>query len=397
MKKRTITRSSLEALAKELKPLSECEQGHCVGGGTGTEQDPYTYAEYQQHIASGTWTGGFVAGGTDTYTRDDSGNWRRSSITDSIYIGAKDHMLEEVIVTGSWPRTKHNPTPWMDNYDGPSGSYDSEQERYRDGSGFWYYADPDKNQSQDGGGGGGFFGTKPVVMPWDKAMSFLEGYGVALLKSNYADADIQLGQVLEKLSQSKVFGTFLDAICANGLILEVKAAEVVASSSSKIRYGETVYTPPGTKPIEERISLKLLENGWPVGVAATVVHETIHASLLGAFGFFGINVNEIKTPGNESYDKFNSAEFKERYPKIHDYFSRYTLEEAEHEYMAEHYRPLIIQALKDAYPEHEYEVYEALSWSGLERTSLWEKLKQEDQDEYRRIWATYKSTKGYGA
>lgn len=55
-----ITRATLNELAKEMALLSEQEQQAYLGGGSGTEIDPYTYDEYLQMSASGNWKGGYV-------------------------------------------------------------------------------------------------------------------------------------------------------------------------------------------------------------------------------------------------------------------------------------------------------------------------------------------------
>lgn len=138
MKRRTITKLSLEALASELKPLAEHEQVCCVGGGTGTEQDPYTYNEYQNHLASGTWGGGYVYVDTSfEENRRITGSYHKSSVTNSYYIGQGSTSDEPVDggelpgveiprrrrtpqVTGSWQGTVHENDGF---YYGVSGNY----------------------------------------------------------------------------------------------------------------------------------------------------------------------------------------------------------------------------------------------------------------------------------
>lgn len=57
-----ITRATLNELAKEMALLSEQEQKAYLGGGSGTEMDPYTYIEYSRLADNGLWTGGHVEG-----------------------------------------------------------------------------------------------------------------------------------------------------------------------------------------------------------------------------------------------------------------------------------------------------------------------------------------------
>lgn len=59
---RRITLKDLQALANELPLVGEREQRGLVGGGTGSNMDPFTQDEYQTMLDEGTWNGGFVLG-----------------------------------------------------------------------------------------------------------------------------------------------------------------------------------------------------------------------------------------------------------------------------------------------------------------------------------------------
>ena len=52
----------LQALAHELLPVNRLEQRSLMGGGTGSNLDPFSQEEYRTMLAQGTWEGGFVAG-----------------------------------------------------------------------------------------------------------------------------------------------------------------------------------------------------------------------------------------------------------------------------------------------------------------------------------------------
>ena len=52
----------LHALAHEMNQVSEKEQRGFVGGGTGSNLDPFSQDEYRTMQANGTWEGGFVMG-----------------------------------------------------------------------------------------------------------------------------------------------------------------------------------------------------------------------------------------------------------------------------------------------------------------------------------------------
>lgn len=52
----------LQVLAHEFSSVSRLEQRGLVGGGTGSNSDPFSQEEYRTMLAQGTWEGGFVAG-----------------------------------------------------------------------------------------------------------------------------------------------------------------------------------------------------------------------------------------------------------------------------------------------------------------------------------------------
>ena len=74
----------MDELAKVMPALSEQMQKSFVGGGSGSQSNPYTEAEYDSMLASGTWNGGFVE------------NWG--------YVSS----YGDVVVTGSYNNTSNN-------------------------------------------------------------------------------------------------------------------------------------------------------------------------------------------------------------------------------------------------------------------------------------------------
>lgn len=73
---------------------------------------------------------------------------------------------------------------------------------------------------------------------------------------------------------------------------------------------------------------------------------------------------------------------------LYDYYMRWkrnvpqgqTPSSAQHEAMAQHYRNVIKQALKEFDDTQTDKVYEALAWIGLENTVAWNKLPQSEKD-----------------
>lgn len=62
MKKRKVTKTSLNELEKIMPVLSENAQRRFIGGGDGSKLNPFTIQEFDNMIASGTWNGGYVEG-----------------------------------------------------------------------------------------------------------------------------------------------------------------------------------------------------------------------------------------------------------------------------------------------------------------------------------------------
>ena len=143
----------------------------------------------------------------------------------------------------------------------------------------------------------------------------------------------------------------------------------------------------------------MLEKDHGIGVASTIIHELVHARLYGAFAAFGIDKDSWNQKGTESYNNLRSDAFKEAYPGLYDYYTRNdgngntakNSAQIHHEMIATHYRKMILDALREAYPGKREEVYEALSWSGLRDTEAWKKLDDTVKDKYTDIISKNKS------
>lgn len=149
MKRRKITLQTLEELAKVMPVISEDETRSYIGGGSGTRTDPYTYEEYRQLTASGSFPGGYVCVGTpDEVIHYAAQNDKGGALC-----------CPEVIITGHihtgnvsaddfWKRERR-----YNNTDG-SGmfGYDSSDS----------YHDPEAYGPSGGGGGGGGGSTYPT-------------------------------------------------------------------------------------------------------------------------------------------------------------------------------------------------------------------------------------------
>lgn len=63
---RKLTRKNLDELAKVMPALNEHVMGTYIGGGNGSQADPYTELEFDNFLSSGYFPGGYVLFGNDT-------------------------------------------------------------------------------------------------------------------------------------------------------------------------------------------------------------------------------------------------------------------------------------------------------------------------------------------
>lgn len=387
--KRKITRQSLEELRKLVPTLSYSEQTLYVGGGTGTPQDPYTFEEYQNLVSSGTWLGGFVAGSTETYTRDKSGNFVKSEVNDAIYIEKDCRVLPDLVVDATRKDKK------KDQYDDNSGFWGFSDDNDRDSSGT-YISDPSGNwtgsENLAGGGGGG--SSEPT--PWDRSTKFLKQYGVHLQGKASEEPNWYLGLALESLSKSPTFVYLMQRLHTHGV-----PTFICAKPLTNPRWaGGTSYIIKESKSgasVFIEIDPSFLNSSDSVGVGGTVLHEMIHGRLQGVLAGYNITRAELLDKRSNSYAILHSEAFKNAYPGLYDYYSRCNttedLKQAEHEIMAAHYRPMIVKILKDAYPHIRQEDCEALSWSGLQYTRTWKNLEKDTRDKIMGVINKYKRFK----
>ena len=396
--KQKLTVLSLEQLAKEMPILSEQEQCSYWGGGTGTWEDPYSYEEYQKLVQSGSWSGGYVMGSEEHYRRDASGNWVVSKVDDAWYIPEDTTLLKEVVVVGKYP--EHSEHPELTGVFTPDDPYQPKE----DISGF-FYSDPSDAGSEEDHNvivplGGGYASLKnQSTDTYSTVSSWLKKSFIRLSKDG-STAGTNLTNVLQTLSKSESFQHFLLRVKTSGYYIDISASALKSTEPGTARAGETDHTSLN-KAISVRISSNMLEKNHGIGVASTIIHELVHARLYGAFAAFGIDKDSWNQKGTESYNNLRSDAFKEAYPGLYDYYTRNDGDgngntaknsaQIHHEMIATHYRKMILDALREAYPGEREEVYEALSWSGLRDTEAWKKLDDPVRKKYTNIISERKS------
>ena len=123
-----------------------------------------------------------------------------------------------------------------------------------------------------------------------------------------------------------------------------------------------------------------------LSVARTFIHEMIHAEM------FRKLLSVAQHPSIQ-LDQNQLIQLKNDYPGLYDYYMRWkwnvpqgqSPSSAQHEAMAQHYRNIIKQALQEFDNAQISEVYEALSWIGLQNTVAWYNLSQNERDNINQI------------
>lgn len=334
-------------------------------GGTGTPQDPYTFEEYQNLVSSGTWLGGFVAGSTETYTRDESGNFVKSEVNDAIYVEKDCIVLPDLVVDATRKDKK------KDQYDDNSGFWGFSDDNDRDSSGT-YISDPSDNwissENLDGGGGGGSSSN------YDN--DILKNSGIYWENSSYSNLDLFLRESLYELKENS-FG-LVKSILRRFSIADnfIKATLKIESLTKAL--GITEYESPshdidplnGRFDISIRIDnsfitkMKTLGNVGKLAVMAVLTHELIHADLY-RINYIGTN----NTPLTNNFDASVAPTLKEFLNKK----NKGEIQDAHHEYIGTYYVASIEKELRNMMPNLPDSDYKVLSWMGLTHTEAFKR------------------------
>lgn len=381
LKRRKISLETLEELAKTLPviPMNEC----CsyIGGGDGSQNSPYTTSEYVQMSQQGFFPGGYV-------------DFNGSSIYVYSSYQTSDYLLPGVEIIGH-----RNPASGMFGYGDDSGYWGiSPDGKVREPYGYY----PPSNEG--GGGGGSSSGGDPsedygynepqggTPSEWDDIARKLKTYRIYLKGDQNSVNGQRMAQVLTKLWGSASFIDFLDRVKSHGINVDLVFGTFPVKEGVS-RKGLTTATLGSERPIpiNEKIGTNVLERPDAIAAASTIVHETIHSRLLGVLEAYKIDPTKLNDPNSEAYKTFHSSEFKLAYPGIYDHYSRYPWQHSEHEMIAQYYRPMIEQILREAFPGRDEEHYIALAWSGLDKTQAWENL---DPDLRKRYYDIITNIKG---
>ncbi|MBF0694655.1 MAG: hypothetical protein IR153_06320 [Flavobacterium sp.] len=195
--------------------------------------------------------------------------------------------------------------------------------------------------------------------------------------------------VYNKLGEAITFQNYIKAFDGDFSVAHLKL-----ESSMSLPDSINAETSP---PVDYLITITFNGNNLDrpeLSVARTFVHELIHAEvfrkLLSVAGTSSITLTAAQL-----------VELKDNYPGLYDYYMRYEwniqpgeeITSAQHQMMAQHYRDVIINMLKEFDNNSQSdEVYEALAWQGLMNTTAWNNLDASQQAAIINTITTFETT-----
>lgn len=192
------------------------------------------------------------------------------------------------------------------------------------------------------------------------------------LKNNHC-----LNSVYTQLGKAPTFQNYLKNFDGNFSVANLKLESSITLPNNI--NAET--SPPSNYTITITFNANNL-NRPGLSIARTFVHEMIHAEifrkLLSCANLPNLNFNNYST---EEWKNFIIS-LKDNYPGLYDYYLRYffntpsgqTLSDEQHQLMAQHYRNIIVNALKEYDNTKPESLYQALAWEGLKNTVAWNNL-----------------------
>ena len=183
--------------------------------------------------------------------------------------------------------------------------------------------------------------------------------------------------VYKQLGQAPTFQNYLQKFDGN-----FSVANLNLKASGTLPNNINAETSP---PSNYLITITFNENNLnrpALSIARTFIHEMIHAEifrkLLECANLPNLNLSNY----TDSQWKNFIINLKGDYPGLYDYYLRYffnvpagqTISDEQHQLMAQHYRGIIIQVLKEYDSSLTDNQYNALSWEGLKGTVAWNKL-----------------------
>ena len=153
-----------------------------------------------------------------------------------------------------------------------------------------------------------------------------------------------------------------------------------------------VTNPPDNYMIEIMFNPNQLDR--PIlDVARTMIHELIHVEIYR-------KLLSLSQQGSIPWSEDFIHSIRNNYPGLYDYYMRYYYDipegvppgDPQHQLMAQHYRDVIEQALREFDDSQTDEIYAALAWTGLKNTVAWNNLSPEEQNTINQIRAIFLAT-----
>ncbi|MEL0651712.1 hypothetical protein V6246_09790 [Algibacter sp. TI.3.09] len=196
-----------------------------------------------------------------------------------------------------------------------------------------------------------------------------------ILDSDLKDNDC-LYSVYTGMGKSTTFANYL-----NNFDGDMSVANLKLTSSTTLDANTNAET---SAPQNYLITITFNENNLDrpiLSIARTFIHEMIHAET------FRKLLSVAQHPSIQ-LDHNQLIQLRNDYPGLYDYYMRWkwnvpqgqSPSSAQHEAMAQHYRGIIKQALKEFDNSQTNEIYEALAWTGLQNTVAWNNLTQTKRD-----------------
>lgn len=278
--------------------------------------------------------------------------------------------LDEVIITGTTGSVETEASPVYYFFGG--GSSDGDYDPYGDYSGY----------SEGGGGSGDGNNEQDNSCTDGRVYNYINGncecpFGYTDINGSCVE-DIQIlneltGKadcVYQKLQDQSI--SFKEMIQKFDGDFPVSHLKLRSSYSLPNNINGKTY-PPSDYIITIDINNNKL-NRPNLSIARTIIHETIHAEMFRKIMSILDNGGDLNGLTKSEWTQKLS---KGDYPGIFDYYSRYGVNDMQHQQMAAHYVSTISNYLSEFQSGLSPNIYNSLAWTGLKNTQAWKELKSD--------------------
>lgn len=199
--------------------------------------------------------------------------------------------------------------------------------------------------------------------------------------------DTCLYDIYTKLGQAPKFDSYLKKFDSKFSVvdLSIKADSQFGTNFKENINSQAITLLPVNKTIEIIINkdpnLPSNIKKFPkISIATNIIHEIIHAEIYRQLASASRDANINPQKMSDTDWKYYLNNLKNDFPKMFEYYSKYVLNtktptDFQHQYIADKYRSVIKEALKQYDGnKHNEDFYNALSWNGLKNTTAWNQL-----------------------